>query len=84
MLKPLRRLWRGARWSDEYGSHPGTPALIFLIAAGGLAGIDRDPVWGPLLGAGVMAVLFVPLWLIGCWHRGDAGTRGPGPRTRRR
>ena len=80
-LRPLRRLWRGARWSHEYGSHPGTVPLLVLVAAGAIAGADRDPVWGPLLGSGVMAALYGPLWLIGCWHRGDSASarRGSGP-----
>ena len=78
----LKRLWRGARWSEEYGSHPGTPPLLVMIAAGAIAGADRNPLWEPLLGGGLFAALYGPLWLIGCWHRGDARSGEAGPRLR--
>ena len=80
MRRKLERLWRGAHGSEQYGSHPGTPPLLVMIAAGAIAGVDRNPLWGPLLGGGLFAALYGPLWLIGCWHRGDARTREAGPR----
>ena len=76
-LRPFKRLWRGARWSEYYGSHPGNVPLVVMIVAGGIAGSDRDPVWGPLLGSGVMAALFGPLWLRGCWDRGKLPKGAP-------
>ena len=74
LTEGIARLWRGAHWSKEYGEHPGTVPLIMMIAAGCVAGADRHPAWGPFLGGGVMAAVFGPLWLVGCWHRGDRGT----------
>ena len=70
MLRALKRLWTGARWSEEYGHHPGTAPLVVVTAAGAIAGADRHPVWGPLLGSSVIAVLYGPLWLVECWQRG--------------
>lgn len=70
LTKVLSRRYRGARWSEEYGSHPGTVWLVAGIGAGCVAGSDRDPIWGPVQGACVMTVLFGPLWLRGCWNRG--------------
>ena len=58
----MKRLVRGAQWSEEYGAHPGTVPMLILIGAGAVtAG------WpGGLL----TTAAAVPLWLMGCWGRG--------------
>jgi|LakMenEpi03Aug12_release.lakeMendotaPanAssembly.Ray.scaffolds.fasta_scaffold515807_1 hypothetical protein len=62
-------LIKGAQYSEKYGSHPGTPILIFFVTVGALAGLDKG-IYGVCLGAGTMLVWFGSLWLVGCWHRG--------------
>lgn len=69
MSKAFKRIIRGARYSEEYGSHPGTPWLIFFIVMGVVAGADSG-ILGALGGAAFMASFFGPMWLIGCWDRG--------------
>ena len=66
----MRRLIRGARWSKEYGHHPGTPYLSFMVVAGFYAGLQRGWGWG-IAGSGIMLLVFGPIWLMGCWNRGD-------------
>lgn len=58
----LRRIYRGARYSERFGSHPGTFYVGFFLCLGFLA--------GGLRGVGVMAAVLVPLWLWGCYERG--------------
>ena len=77
MRRALTRIRRGACWSEKYGAHPGTAPLLTLILAGGIFGADRDPVWGALLGAGIMAFGLGPLWLLGCWGRGNTSHAEP-------
>ena len=55
-------LWRGACWSDYYGSHPVTPILIGFIFLGAIA--------GGWVGALIVTAVMGPVWLIGCWERG--------------
>jgi len=68
MTKILRRLYRGARWSEAYGSHPGWTWVVILPTIGAIAGAGRDRM---LLGFVVMACAIVPVFLVGCWERGD-------------
>jgi len=58
----LTRIWRGMHWSKKYGSHPGNTPVVVMIVLGGLA--------GGVMGAGVMAVMFGPLYIIGAYQRG--------------
>lgn len=67
----LKRLIKGARYSDKYGSHPGTIWLINFVSMGAIAGAQSGGLAGSLGGAAFMAVFLLPLWLIGCWERGD-------------
>ena len=69
-MKWIRRLIRGARWSERYGHHPGTPVLLALIAIAALVGAEDRGMRGAIEGASVMAICFTPLWLRGCWKRG--------------
>jgi NhaP-type Na+/H+ and K+/H+ antiporter len=66
----ISRLVKGAQYSEKYGSHPGTPILIFFVAVGALAGLDKG-IYGACIGAAVMLAWFGSLWLIGCWERGE-------------
>lgn len=59
----LRRLWRGAGYVEGYGHHPGTWWLVFFMILGVAA---AESWWGGVC----MAVVFGPLWLVGCWERG--------------
>lgn len=63
MTESLRRIIRGLRWSERYGSHPGTPTMIVILALGAIAGGFR--------GVALMAIVFVPLYLYGAWERGS-------------
>lgn len=67
----FRRLVCGARYSEKYGNHPGTAFLLFFVAVGGLAGLSSGGVSGLVFGSFLMFLFFVPLWLVGCWSRGD-------------
>ena len=69
-MKPIERVMRGMRWSPKYGSHPGTPWLLFFIVLGGLAGSYRESIAGIALGAVVMAAIYGPIYLWGCWETG--------------
>jgi hypothetical protein len=59
----IRRVWRGLRYSDTYGSHPGTPWLIGLTFVGAVA--------GGIGGAVIMLAFLGPLYLFGAYERGD-------------
>ena len=61
-MKTLTRIARGLRWSERYGSHPGTPVICVLVALGAIA--------GGVLGAGIMMLVFGPLYLYGAYERG--------------
>ncbi len=66
-MNPLARLIRGARWSEDFGAHPGTPLLAWLFILGGVAGG-----WP---GALLLPGAFLPLWLVGCWARASRPAR---------
>ena len=65
----LRRILVGARWSEEVGSHPGTPSLVMFTIIGAIGGADRGHWTGPVLGAGLMLAGCGSLWLYGCYRR---------------
>jgi len=69
-MKFIKRLIRGARYSEKYGHHPGTEMLVAILVCGAIAGL-RHGIWGALAGFFLAAVFAVPLWLIGCWERGE-------------
>lgn len=58
----IRQIWRGMQYSDEYGSHPGTPIVLGAVFLGGLA--------GGWVGAVMMLVVFGALYLYGAYERG--------------
>ena len=63
-MRLLRRIYQGARWSPDYGSHPGTPIVLLLILSGTLACGWRGTV--------ATTVVFGALWCIGAYERGAA------------
>ena len=71
----IKRLIKGARYSDKYGSHPGTPILCFMLLVGSIGGAlnknTEDPLIGALMGFAFTLFTVGWLWLIGCWNRGD-------------
>ena len=50
----MRTIWRrivlGARWSQEQGSHPGTPLLLMFGVLGAITGAERGAWTSPLAG----------------------------------
>lgn len=73
----LRQALRGCRTLPHLGPHPGTPWLILLVVVGGLSGfVGRDPGLLPAIaGAGLMALVFGTLHLIGAVDRARASDR---------
>ena len=69
-MDKLNRFIRGARYSEKYGSHPGTPLLLGFTALGALAGADGG-LFGSIGGAVFMFAPIFCLWLVGCWDRGE-------------
>jgi hypothetical protein len=63
MLRNLSRLYKGLRWSETYGSHPGTWPLLICLLIGGVAG----GWWGLV----IMGLWLVPVYLYGAWERGN-------------
>jgi len=59
----VKRIWRGMWYSEKYGHHPGWESLAMLLLIGGIA--------GGLRGFGIVLLIFGPMFLIGCWERGD-------------
>ena len=62
MNKTSRQIWRGFRYSDKYGSHPGTPILIGLIIMGIYA--------GGWIGGSIMTLIFGSVYVYGAYERG--------------
>lgn len=69
-MKTLARIYRGMRYSEKYGEHPGNVWIICFLLMGAIAGADKD-FFHSLMGAIIMAVIFGPLYLLGCYERGD-------------
>ena len=72
MFRMARRCCRSMRYSRKYGSHPGTLPVAGMIIVGAIVGLERSWLFG-LIGAGAMAVLLLPVWLTGCYTRGNIG-----------
>lgn len=73
MIKILRRLYRGACTSEQYGPHPGTVILIAMTGCAFIAGFGRGEggIANALLCGGIIFASFFPFYLAGCWGRGD-------------
>jgi len=69
VTRAIRRLVRGMRYSEKYGSHPGTVPLLMFVVLGGLASLSRGWLYG-LCGAGAVLITFGIVYLYGCWERG--------------
>ena len=67
-MKTLKHIWRGCGYLPDYGDHPGTPVLFLLIVLGVLVGASNG-FYGAVMGAGVMALIFGPVYLIGAYQR---------------
>ena len=69
----VRAIWRrivlGACWSEEHGSHRGTPLLLALLGFGAIAGAEHG-LRGAAFGAGMMLAGMGPLWAYGCYTSG--------------
>lgn len=61
VMKMLRQIRRGCGTLPHLGPHPGTWILVALVAMGAIAGT-----W---LGAGIMLLLFGPIYLAGAYSR---------------
>lgn len=68
-MKTFKRIWRGARYLEGYGSHPGNGTFIFMIFFCGVAGIGRGGIWGFIGGAVIGAVVWSIPWMVGCYDR---------------
>ncbi len=67
-MDKLKMILRGMKNLPHVGRHPGTGAVLILIFMGGMAGIS-DGIKGALIGAGLMVILFVPIYLWGAYDR---------------
>jgi prepilin signal peptidase PulO-like enzyme (type II secretory pathway) len=67
-MKAIRHIIRGCGTLPHVGEHPGTVLIVAFIVIGAMAGAKGG--WqGALFGAGVMAVVFVPMYLYGAYSR---------------
>jgi prepilin signal peptidase PulO-like enzyme (type II secretory pathway) len=67
-MKTLRHIIRGCGTLPHVGEHPGTLLIVAFLLIGALAG-SKGGWQGALLGAGVMAAVFVPMYLYGAYSR---------------
>jgi hypothetical protein len=67
-LSVLRHVIRGCRTLPYVGEHPGTGFVVMLILTGGAAGWKGGLV-GILMGAALMAVVMLPMYLWGAYDR---------------
>jgi len=68
-VKFIKRLYKGACYSNKYGSHPGLPFMVFLPLLGAVAGSEHGPM-DALYGFLFMFFAFFPFFLMGCYGRG--------------
>ena len=70
----MKRIWRrivlGACWSEEQGSHPGTPLLLILTLMSAVAGMQENGWRGAAVAGGMMLAGMGSLWLWGCHAAG--------------
>ncbi len=69
MIKFVRDVWRGARYLEGYGHHPGNGMFIGLILFCGGVGIEKGGLSGFIGGAIFGAVGFGIPYVIGCRDR---------------
>lgn len=62
-MRIVNRIRRGLRYSEKYGSHPGTAPLVAFVLLGAVA--------GGIIGAGIMLAVFGPFYLLGAYERGQ-------------
>lgn len=67
-MKTLRHIIRGCGTLPHVGEHPGTLLIVAFLLMGALTGAKGG--WqGALFGTGVMAIVFVPMYLYGAYSR---------------
>lgn len=67
-MKAIHHIIRGCGTLPHVGEHPGTVLIIAFVVIGAMAGAKGG--WkGALFGAGVMAIVFVPMYLYGAYMR---------------
>ena len=68
-MKTLKRIWRGARYLEGYGYHPGTGTLFITALMCGIAGTQRGGLAG-FIGGFVIGLALMSLpWMVGCYDR---------------
>jgi len=68
----VRLCWQGCFILPGYGPHPGNEFVTMIVAAGGYGGLHSGGWRGALIGAGFMALFFLPIYLIGAYDRANA------------
>jgi len=67
--KSGKRIIKGIRYSEKYGSHPGNIWIIVLIVMGFIAGYGVG-LTEAIIGAAAMLAIFGPIYLFGAYERG--------------
>ena len=68
-MKTLKRIWRGARYLEGYGYHPGTGVLLITAFMCGIAGLGKGGLSGFLGGFIIGLALMILPWMVGCYDR---------------
>lgn len=71
-MKFFYKIYLGLTDLPGYGPHPGTGFVFLLILTGALAGVRDDFRWyQPLVGADIVGVVMIPMYLVGAYSRGN-------------
>ncbi len=75
-MTALRQIIRGCGTLPHVGEHPGTLYVVALIGAGAYAGATRSgSVLGALVGAAIVGVVILPMYLYGAYERARISDR---------
>lgn len=74
MFKLFRHIYRGARYLEGYGHHPGTGILLLFTVIAGLSVIDRG-FSAFLIGSAIGFLTISPLYIMGCIDRSKDSDR---------
>lgn len=72
-MNTLRYIRLGAGYLEGYGHHPGTPFVVMMTLATGLAGLEGGLI-GFLLASFLGLALYGSMWLVGAYGRGKDWT----------